>query len=144
MPPLLIIQFTVPIDSTGHTELQWHAFSSSSPSRTQIQLLYDTCYYLGYQLSYPSDKYTKFGDYEKHYSYLNSLTIQERSQGLRFVYNDDSETINTMYPIITMEGSFNEEIPESAGVIVFANHHIIEPNLNLTVPSDSDSDSDSD
>jgi hypothetical protein len=141
MPPLLIIQFTVPIADTGQTELIWHAFSSSSPSRTQVQLLYDTCYDLGYQLSYPSDRYTKFGDYEKHYSYLNSLTIQQRSQGLRFVYNDDSESINTMYPIITMYGNFNEEIPESAGIIVFANHHIIEPNLTLTVPSDSDSDS---
>jgi len=144
MPPLLIIQFRVPIDGTGESELQWHAFSSSSPSRTQVQLLYDTCYDLGYQLSYPSDKYTKFGNYEKHYSYLNPLTIQQRSQGLRFVYDDDSESINTMYPIITMEGNFDEEIPESAGVIVFAHHQIIEPNLSLTIPLDSDSDSDSD
>uniref|UniRef100_A0A6C0AQC1 Uncharacterized protein n=1 Tax=viral metagenome TaxID=1070528 RepID=A0A6C0AQC1_9ZZZZ len=143
MPPLLIIQFTVPIADTGHTETIWHAFSSSSPSRTQLQLLWDTCYELGYQLSYPSDKYTKFGEYENHYCYLNSLTIQQRSQGLRFVYNDDSESINTMYPIITMEDSFNEEIPESAGIIVFANHHIIEPNLSIVIPPDSDSDSDS-
>jgi hypothetical protein len=143
MPPLLIIQFIVPIADTGHTDTVWHAFSSSSPSRTKFQLLYDTCYEIGYQLSFPNDKHTKFGEFIQDFSYLNSLTLQERSQGLRFVYNDETNSINTTFPIITMDSSFNEEIPES-DEIVFATHHVIEPNLSLVIPSELDSDSDSD
>ena len=142
MPPLLLFQFT-PIVATSTEEPVpfWYAISSTDPDRTSIQLYYDACYWMGYQISHPEDKETHVGLLVNHMAFHSDLTLTERAQGVQFIVLNN--VINTDFIIRPIAQQFTD-ITEENGQICIAQHHELSPNNELVIPSDSDSDSDSD
>jgi hypothetical protein len=138
MPPLLIFQFTPNLaTSTEDPEPIWHAFSSTDPDRTTTQLYYDACYWMGYQISHPEDKDTRFGLLVNYMVFHSDLTLAERAQGLHFVVLNN--VINTEFAILPVDQQFTD-VDEDDGFICSAVHHELSPNNELVIPPDSDSD----